>query len=351
MANISPDIAFLTSYVRGQYAKLLSQEDFENLINKPYELFIQDLLSFEIGEKLKDHPEYQPHQLEKLLTASLLDQYMFILKYSPKWSKEFFEAYTTKLEVMNIQRIIRYLYSKAKVDLREVINLRPQEMLGRTAFISKLILAKDLAELLDLLKESEYGEEIEVAEKMYSKINDIWPLEFAIEAFYLKKMISKAEKLKLNQRKGAMTFVMNELLTNLLLVILKADFVEVDIQEALQLVPIPDEFPFRRQILKMMEDNDLKSDLDLLKTFASDKISKGIDMYLEDKMFLHIEIAVRASELETIRKAFHSDFGILSIMCYLKMYESQIQDLNKLLYLKQYKFPVEKTKELVINLV
>lgn len=337
--------------MRGQYAKLLTQEDFENLINKPYELFIQDLLSFEIGEKLKEHPTYQSHQIERFLTASLLDQYVFILKYAPKWSKEFLEAYTTKLEVMNIQRIMRYLYSKAKVDLKDVINLRPQEMLGRTAFISKLILAKDLAELLDLLKKSEYGKEIEVAEKMYSKINDIWPLEFAIEAFYLKKMISIAEKLKLSQRKGAMTFVKNELLTNLLLVILKADFVEVDIQEALQLVPIQEEFPFKAKILKMMESNDLNSDLDLLKTFASDKITKGIDMYLEDKMFLHIEIAIRANELDTVRKAFHSDFGILSIMCYLKMYESQIQDLNKLLYLKEYKFPIEKTRELVVNLV
>ncbi len=337
--------------MRGQYAKLLSQEDFENLINKPYELFTQDLLSFEIGEKLKEHPTYQSHQIERYLTASLLDQYVFILKYAPKWSKEFLEAYATKLEVMNIQRIMRYLYSRAKVDLKDVINLRPQEMLGRTAFISKLILAKDLAELLDLLKETEYGKEIEVAEKMYSKINDIWPLEFAIEAFYLKKMISIAEKLKLGQRKGAMIFVKNELLTNLLLVILKADFVEVDIQEALQLVPIQEEFPFRKQILKMMESNDLKSDLELLKTFASDKIAKGIDMYLEDKMFLHIEIAIKANELDIIRKAFHSDFGILSIMCYLKMYESQIQDLNKLLYLKEYKFPVEKTRELVVNLV
>ncbi|MCK5305415.1 MAG: V-type ATPase subunit, partial [Candidatus Heimdallarchaeota archaeon] len=173
MANISPDIAFLTSYVRGQYAKLLSQEDFENLINKPYELFIQDLLSFEIGEKLKDHPEYQSHQLEKLLTASLLDQYMFILKYSPKWSKEFFEAYTTKLEVMNIQRIIRYLYSKSKVDLREVINLRPQEMLGRTAFIARQLQCKNLAEFIENLKDSEYKEEIEIAEKLYSDVGDI----------------------------------------------------------------------------------------------------------------------------------------------------------------------------------
>ncbi|MBY9001136.1 MAG: V-type ATPase subunit [Candidatus Heimdallarchaeota archaeon] len=351
MANSSPDIAFLTSYIRGQYSKLLSQEDFENLINKPYELFTQDLLSFEIGEKLKKSPDYKSHQIERLLTASLLDQYAFILKHSPKWSKDFLEAYATKFEVANIQRIIRYLYSRSDVDLREVINLRPQEMLGRTAFISKLILAKDFAELLDILKETEYGKEIEVAEKMYSKINDIWPIELAIETFYLKKMTSEAKKVKRTQRKGAMAFVMNELLTNLLLVILKADFVEVDIQEALQLVPIPDEFPFRRQVLKMMEDNDLKSDLDLLKTFTSEKISEGIDKYLEDKMFLHVEIAIKANELATLKKAFHADFGILSIMCYLKLYESQIQDLNKLLYLKEYKFPIEKTKELVVNLV
>ena len=341
----------MTSYIRGQYSKLLSHEDFENLINKPYELFIQDLLSFEIGEKLKDHPSYKSHEIEKLMTDSLLDQYEFILKHSPKWSKEFLETYATKFEVTNIQRIVRYLYSRAEVDLKEVINLRPQEMLGRTAFISKLILAKDFAELIELLKETEYGKEVEIAEKMYSKINDIWPLEFAIETFYLKKMIVKVEKLKRSQRKSAMTFVMNELMTNLLLVILKADFVEVDIQEALQLVPIPDVFPFRKQILKMMEDNNLKNDLELLKTLSSEKISKGINLFKEDKMFLHIEIAIKANELDNLRKAFHSDFGILSIMCYLKMYESQILDLNKLLYLKEYKFPVEKTKELVVNLV
>lgn len=341
----------MVSYVKGLYANLLTREDFDNLINKDYEIFIHDLKSFEIGEKLKSQPVYQPHEIEKLLTASLLDQYSFILQHSPVWAKEFLETYTTKFEIINIQRISRYLYSKAEVDLKDVINLRPQEMLGRTAFISKLIQCKDLAELIEILKENDYQKEIEIAENLYSKVGDIWPFEFAIESVFLRKMLEEAEKLKRSEREGAQFFVNQEILKNLLLVILKADFVEVDVHEAMQLLPIPKEFPYERQVVKMMESMNLQSDLEILLTFGSEKIKQGIERYKKDNMFLHIEIAIRANELEISQKKFHQDFGILSILSYLKQYETQIQDLNKLLYLKEYKFPIEKTRELIINVV
>ncbi len=351
MSNISPDIAFLTSYIRGQYAKLLTKEDWDNLINKPYEEFINELKVLDIGEKLKDHPSYKSHEIEKLLTSKLIDQYIFILRNSPKWGKEFLESYTTKFETLNIQRLIRYLYSRAEIDLKEVINLRGQELLGRTSFIARLLQSEDLAALVETLKESEYQKEIQIAEQLYSKVGDIWPFEFAIESFYLKQMLDKAGKLKKSQRDGALFFVKQEFLKNLLLVILKADFVEVDVDEALKLLPIPEEFPHKTQVKKMMESRDLNSDLEILKTLSLNKITKGIELYEKDKMFLHIEIGIRANELELMKKSFHNDFGILSLLCYLKNFETQIQDLTKLLYLKEYKFPVEKTRELIINLV
>ncbi len=351
MANISPDISFLTSYVRGQHAKLLSIEDFENLINKPYEAFINDLTSFEIGESLRKQPSYQSHEIERILTRKLLDQYDFILQNMPKWGKEFFEAYMIKFEVMNLQRIIRYLYSKAKVNLREVINLKAQEMLGRTSFIAKLIQSQDLGEFLEGMKLTEYKSVIEISEKIYSKVGDIWPIEFALNVHYLDMMLKQAQKLRGVQKKGALNFVYQELLTNVILVKLKADFVEVDVEDALQLITLPKEIPFRRQIISLMEEQFLQNDLDILKSLKFEKLTQGIKRYEKDQMFLHIEIALRARELEELRKAFYKDYGILSILSYLKQYEAQIQDLNKLLYLKEYKFPVEKTRELIVNLV
>jgi len=351
MSNISPDISFLTSYIRGQYAKLISKEEFENLINKPYEVFISEIQVFDIAAKLKQQPSYKSHEIERLLTSKLIDQYEFILKNTPEWAKNFLESYTTKFEVMNIQRLIRYLYSRAEIDLREVINLRGQEMLGRTAFISKLLLSNDLAELIDRLKETEYAEEIEIAEQLYSRVGDIWPFEFAVDSFYLKQILERAEKLKRSQREGAKFFVKHEIFKNLLLVILKADFVEVDVNEALNLLPLPDEFPYKTQIKEIIEVRDLRTDLEILRSLNIEKISNGIELYEKDKMFLHIEIGIRAHELQIMEKSFHNDFGILSILSYLKHFEIQIQDLTKLLYLKEYKFPVEKTRELIINLV
>ncbi len=341
----------MTSYIKGQYAKLISKEEFDNLINKPYEVFISEIQVFDIAEKLKQQASYKSHEIERLLTSKLIDQYEYILKYTPDWAKDFLESYTTKFEVMNIQRLIRYLYSKADIDLREVINLRGQEMLGRTAFISKLLQSTDLADLIEKLKETEYGEEIEVAEQMYSRVGDIWPFEFAVDSFYLKQILERAEKLKRNQRDSAKFFVHHEIFKNLLLVILKADFVEVDVNEALALLPLPKEFPYKNQLKEIIKVRDLRTDLEILKSLNIDKISKGIELYEKDKMFLHIEIGIRAHELEVMEKSFHHDFGILSILSYLKHFETQIEDLTKLLYLKEYKFPVEKTRELIINLV
>jgi vacuolar-type H+-ATPase subunit C/Vma6 len=351
MSNISPDISFLASYVRGQHAKLLSESDFTSLINKHYEAFINDLMSFEIGEILRSDPSYQSHEIERLLTQRLLDQYEFIMKTIPEWAQDFISAYTIKYEVINLQRIARYLFSSADIDMRDAINLRAQEMLGRTAFIARILRCTNLAEFLDVLKETEYASEIEVAENIYSNVGDIWPIEFALDTYYLKRMIDEASKLKRSQRKSALKFVYEELLTDLLLVTLKADFVEVDISDALKLLPLPDNFPYKRQILSLISETSLKNDLKLLKSMKFEKITEGIERYEEDNMFLHIEIAIRARELDSLKKSFYEDYGILGILSYIKQYETQIQDLNKLLYLKEYKFPIEKTRELIVNLV
>jgi len=119
----------------------------------------------------------------------------------------------------------------------------------------------------------------------------------------------------------------------------------------MKLLTLPEEFPFKNQIMQMMEVQDLQTDLEILKRLRFEKITKGIELYEKDKMFLHIEIGIRANEHEIMIKSFHNDFGILSVLSYLKHYETQIQDLTKLLYLKEYRFPIEKTRELIINLV
>ena len=308
-------------------------------------------MSFEIGEILRHNQSYQSHEIERFLTRRLLDQYSFILQNTPIWARNFIESYTIKFEVINLQRIARYLYSRADINLRSAINLRAQELLGRTAFIAKLFQCKDLAEFLNELKGSEYKNEIEVAENIYANVGDIWPIEFAFDTYYLKQMLNIATKLNKNRRAGVLKFVCQELLTNLLLVILKADFVKVDINEALNLIPIPQDFPYKRQITQMISEPDLRKDLEVLKSFNSLKINQGIERYQNDQMFLHIEIAIKARELEVLKKVFYEDFGLLSILSYLKQYETQIQDLNKLLYLKEYKFPIEKTRELIVNLM
>ena len=308
-------------------------------------------MSFEVGEILRSDPSYQSHEIERLLTRRLLDQYEFIIKTVPEWAQSFISAYTVKYEVINLQRIARYLYSSAKIYMREAINLRAQEMLGRTAFIARILRCTNLAEFLDTLKETEYASEIEVAEGLYSNVGDIWPIEFALDTYYLKLMLNEASKLKRNQRAGALKFVYEELLTNLLLVILKADFIKVDISDALKLLPLPDNFPYKRQMQSLIAETSLENDLRLLKSMKFEKITQGIERYEEDGMFLHIEIAIRARELNSLKKSFYSDYGILGILSYVKQYETQIQDLNKLLYLKEYKFPIEKTRELIVNLV
>ena len=142
---------------------------------------------------IKESEAYKPHEIEKLLTATLIDKFVFILEYSPQWAREFLKVYTTKFEVVNIKRLLRYLYSKANINLTEVVNLRAQEILGRTAFISDLLQSENLADIIERLKNSEYGSEISLAEDLYAKVGDIWPFEIAIDSHYLKKLIKSAK--------------------------------------------------------------------------------------------------------------------------------------------------------------
>ena len=330
---------------------MLSKDDFELLIKKPYEEFISRLSAYPIGEALKKERVGQAQEIERILTAGLLHELDFILKHSPPKERSFFQAFAYKFEILNIQRLIRYHYANVKADYSKVINLRAQEILGRTAFISQLIQTKDLAELIAVLKDSEYEKYITYAEELYKTFGDIWPFELILENYYQNKMREKANNLPKNERKKGILYVNLETLRYLIQLTLRADFVKADISPIIQEIEIDTDFPYHRYLKQMLATDDLDTDLNILEQFGSTVIQRGIQKYRQDKLFLHLEIAIHARELQLITKYFKEDFGILSILAYLKRYELQIKDITRLLYLKEYNFPPEKIKELIIHLV
>ena len=330
---------------------MLSKEDFEFLIKKGYEEFISRLSTYPIGEALKKEKVGQAQEIERILTAGLLHELDFILSHSPPKERNFFQAYAYKFEILNIQRLIRYHYANVKADYSKVINLRAQEILGRTAFISRLIQTKDLADLIGILKSSEYEKYITYAEELYKTFGDIWPFELILENYYQSKMKEKAKDLPKAEKERAMLYVNLETLRYLIQLTLRADFVKADISAIVKEIKIDTDFPYHRYLKQMLSTDDLDEDLEILEQFGSTVIQRGIHKYRQDKFFLHLEIAIHARELQLITKHFKEDFGILAILAYLKKYELQIKDITRLLYLKEYNFPPEKIKELIIHLV
>lgn len=330
---------------------MLSKEDLEILIKKPYDDAISLLSNYHIGEILKTEKAEQAQEIEKLLTAGLLNELDFVLKHAPEKEREFFKAYAYKFEILNIQRLIRYHYAGVKVDYSKIINLRVQEILGRTAFISKLMQTKDLNELIDVLKQTEYKKFITYAEDLYRNIGDIWPFELLLENHYQQKLMEHTKILPRSERKKGITFVHLETLRYIIQLVLRADFVKADISPIVKEIKLTEDFPYYRFIREMISTDDLDQDLKILEQFGSPLVQQGINKYRKDKLFLHLEIATSARELQIVRNYFEKDFGILAILSYLKMYELQIKDISRLLYLKEYNFPEEKIKELIVHLI
>lgn len=186
----------LTTKVRAMQAKLLTRRDFENIAN---------LRSVpEAIEYLKEKPAYVRYveqmdvslyhrgNMEKILYQSLFDDYTRIFRFAGMEQKKFLKLYWKRYEIDLINYCLRIVFNH--YDMPFDIEYK-KEFFDKYSQISidKLITSRNVEELIDNLKDTEYYAPLQALRE--SEGATLFDYDLALDLYYFSEMWRKNRQL------------------------------------------------------------------------------------------------------------------------------------------------------------
>lgn len=186
----------LTTKVRAMQAKLLTKRDFENIAN---------LRSVpEAIEYLKGKPAYARYveqmdislyhrgNMEKLLYQSLFDDYTRIFRFAGMEQKKFLKLYWKRYEIDLINYCLRIVFNHYDmpfdIEYKKVFFDKYSQI-----SIDKLATSRNIAELIDNLKDTEYYEPLKPL--IDSESTTLFDYDLALDLYYFSEMWRKNRRL------------------------------------------------------------------------------------------------------------------------------------------------------------
>lgn len=186
----------ITTKIRAMQAKLLTDKDFENIIN---------LKSVpEVIEYLKEKPAYAKYinqmdvslyhrgNVEKILSQSFYDDYTRIFRFSGIEQKKFLKSYWKRYEVDLINYCLRIVFNHYDIpfdiDYKKEIFDRYSQL-----SVSKLVTSKNINELIDNLKDTEYYTVLERLRE--SGAATLYDYDLALDLYYFSTFWRKEKRL------------------------------------------------------------------------------------------------------------------------------------------------------------
>ena len=186
----------LTTKVRAMQAKLLTKRDFENIAN---------LRSVpEAIEYLKDKPAYVRYMeqidvslyhrgnIEKILYQSLFDDYTRIFRFAGMEQKKFLKLYWKRYEIDLINYCLRIVFNHYDmpfdIEYKKVFFDKYSQI-----SIDKLITSRNVEELIDNLKDTEYYAPLQPIRE--SEGATLFDYDLALDLYYFSEMWRKSRQL------------------------------------------------------------------------------------------------------------------------------------------------------------
>ncbi len=186
----------ITTKIRAMQAKLLREEDFQNIahlgsVSAAVEYLKEKPAYAEYLNKM-DASLYHRGNIEKILAQSLYNDYTKIFRFAGMAQKKFLKLYKKRYEVDLINYCLRIVFNHYDV---------PFDLEYKKAFfdkysdlsIEKLITSKNIDELVDNLKGSEYYEPLKRLRD--SGAATLFDYDLALDLYYFSTFWKKEKKL------------------------------------------------------------------------------------------------------------------------------------------------------------
>ena len=186
----------IVTKVRAMQAKLLTDEDFQNIGNMHSVIEIAGYLKEKPAyhEHLKDLEEGKLHRgdIEKILTQSFYSDYIRLYRFSGMEQKKFLELYLKRYEVNLINYCLRIVFNHYKKPF-DLNHKKPFFDRYSDLSIDRLITSGNVNELVENLKGTEYYgalKKLEGAEKQ-----TLFDYDLALNLYYFTNMWKKRSKI------------------------------------------------------------------------------------------------------------------------------------------------------------
>ncbi|ACM23091.1 MULTISPECIES: V-type ATPase subunit [Thermotoga] len=177
--------ASLSAKVKAMKSKMLTRDDFEQLMKTKSVVEIADYLkqNTHYREILKEVDVSKLHRrdLEILLRGSIVQDLYKVYFYLPNDAKRIFLLFEKKFEIENIKFAIRVIHSGHPENLSES-KLYP--VYHKSIDEARLLSVKNMEELWNVLKESEYYAGLESAYRNYQNSGKVHHLLNALDLWY-----------------------------------------------------------------------------------------------------------------------------------------------------------------------
>ncbi|MCI8561484.1 MAG: V-type ATPase subunit [Dorea sp.] len=186
----------ITTKIRAMQAKLLTAADYNNIAN------LRTVL--EVIEYLKEKPAYTKYinrmdtslyhrgDVEKVLTQSFYDDYTRIFRFVGMEQKKFLKTYWKRYEIDLINYCLRIVFNHYDVPFdidykKEIFDKYSQ------LSVSKLVLSRNVEELVDNLKGTEYYSPLQTLRE--SGAATLYDYDLTLELYYFSMMWKEEKRL------------------------------------------------------------------------------------------------------------------------------------------------------------
>ncbi|HJX22797.1 MAG TPA: V-type ATPase subunit [Candidatus Bathyarchaeia archaeon] len=186
-----PQLVYLTTRVHGLSRHLIKPDDMK-LIRDSRDLneAIEKIPKSEYGEII-ELTTFDAAILERIFLERMVERFYFIVNATSRDVQKFFKAYSSRFEMENVKRILRAIHRGKLLEEENLIPLMKEFTLVN---FSALMAAKDLKEVVGLLRETDYGHLTDDF-KLYEKFGTTSILEASLDKHYYERLLEIAQKI------------------------------------------------------------------------------------------------------------------------------------------------------------
>ncbi|ACL70692.1 V-type ATPase subunit [Halothermothrix orenii] len=190
--------AGVNAKVKALFGKMLSEEDYNNLINQKS---VQDIFDYlyqntHYREYLEELAGVEIHrrQLERTLKKNFIRDFKAILRYLTGPIRDFFKFFLIKFEIEDLKMLLRT--SLIEHDEEYLKNTLVYMGIYEDISLDRLTSINNYHDLLEVFKGTQYYDTLERFEERYMKDKNLFPIEMTLDFNYFIKLAQLVRRLR-----------------------------------------------------------------------------------------------------------------------------------------------------------